>query len=413
MKKTRLIVWLAALTWLGAGNVQGDETRISGYIRNDTAVLMNDDNRFVMIQDTLDLRFEHSRGKVSFMANPYLYRYPDRDGEIDLRQAYMEVFFDAMDIRIGKQQIIWGKADGVFITDVVSPKDMRNFLLPEFEEIRLGVDALKIDLYLADNTLEFVWIPVFTPSRPPESGSIWYQPPDFPVTPTWDTSRSQVDNRLADGEVFLKFSLLSSAIDFELMAGSMWDDDPTWHRVVTVSPSTGQISALTIQPEHHRLQMSGGAFSTTVGGIVLRGEAAYYQGKYFYSENMARSEGVLKKDYTHSLLGTDFSLLDLKLGLQLIQKTILDYEDGLIEDENDTTVTALARMDLLRETLSLELFAYYGVNHQDSMIRPKIAYALADGFDIQLGANVFNGTTGTFGRYDANDTFFTRIKYSF
>ena len=46
-----------------------------------------------------------------------------------LREMYIDFFTKKMDIRIGKQQIIWGQADGVFITDVVTPKDLSEFLL--------------------------------------------------------------------------------------------------------------------------------------------------------------------------------------------------------------------------------------------------------------------------------------------
>ena len=60
----------------------------------------------------------------------------------------MDLYFDNFDLRIGKQQIIYGKAEGVFITDVVSPKDLREFLLPDFEEIRMGITAAKLSYFL-------------------------------------------------------------------------------------------------------------------------------------------------------------------------------------------------------------------------------------------------------------------------
>ena len=90
-------------------------------------------------QNTFDLNFEHSKGKVAFKANPYLYYFSDKDLELGLRETYLDIYFDSIDLRVGKQQIIWGKADGVFITDIVSPKDLREFLLPDFDESGPGL----------------------------------------------------------------------------------------------------------------------------------------------------------------------------------------------------------------------------------------------------------------------------------
>ena len=43
-------------------------------------------------------------------------------------------------------------------------------------------------------------------------------------------------------------------------------------------------------------------------------------------------------------------------------------------------MTFLARGDFLRETLTLELFSYIGLNNKDALIRPRIYYDLSDGF---------------------------------
>ena len=115
--------------------IKGESLNLTGYVRNYTGMLLEGGNSFSIIQDTFNLNFEHSIDKIAFKVNPYIYNYQNKDLEVGLRQAYLDIFFNSIDIRIGKQQIIWGKADGVFITDVLSPKDLREFLLPEFDEI--------------------------------------------------------------------------------------------------------------------------------------------------------------------------------------------------------------------------------------------------------------------------------------
>ena len=122
-----------------------------------------------------------------------------------------------------------GKSDGVFITDVVSPKDLSEFLLRDFDEIHMGITALKANYYLGDNTFEFIWAPNFFSTQMPDENSIWFPQLDFPAAPVFDYSRKEVAAKLENSELFAKFSAITSAIDFEIMGGYAWDDDPTMH----------------------------------------------------------------------------------------------------------------------------------------------------------------------------------------
>lgn len=394
-------------------SVSAQDLSLSGYARTYIGALTTGESDYSILQNTFSLNFEHSRSDVYFKVNPFIYHYSDNELELGLRQAYMDLYFDSFDLRIGKQQIIWGKADGVFITDIVSPKDMREFLLPDFNEIRTGITSLKFDYYYGDNTFEIVWIPLFTSTQTPESGSIWSVNPDYDLPYSFDYSNADVKDKLSNSEIFAKYSLLSSAIDFELMAAYSWDDDPTFHSDKILNTDLGLVDSVVLKPEYHRLSTFGGSFSTTLGDFVVRGEGAYYSGKYFQSANSIALDGTEKKDYLHYLLGIDFSIGDLKLSSQFIQQGILDYNDYLIKDEFENTVTFLASIDFLRETLNIELFSYIGLNEGDALVRPKVVYDYADGLEIQFGANLFLGDEGQFGTFDKNDMIYTKLKYSF
>ena len=409
MKQAKfLLIWLALVGGLFAQGIQ-----FTGYVRNYTGLLLTGDNEFSILQNTLNLNIEQSKDKVAFKVNPYMYHYGDSALELGLREAYLDIYFNSVDLRIGRQQIIWGKADGVFITDIVSPKDLREFLLPDFDEIRMGVTSLKADYYIGDNTFELVWIPVFTPTLFPEEGSIWRKLPDFPVTPTFDHSREKVKASLENSEVFAKYSALTALIDFEIMAGYAWDDDPTMHVIKQIDPTTHRLVGLTVMPQHHRLTIGGGSFSTTLGPFVLRGEGAYYQGKYFNTADPMAKESVVEKDYLHYLVGTDFTFMDWNLSMQFIQQAIMDYDDYIDDDQYSNMATFLAARDFWNETLNVSLFMYYDINNGASLVRPKITYDLADGFEVLFGANIFTGTTGMFGQFNDNDMVYTKIKFSF
>jgi len=207
---------------------------------------------------------------------------------------------------------------------------------------------------------------------------------------------------------------MTSAIDFEIMGAYTWDDYPTMYTTKQIDTTSGQLTGLLVTPEYKRLTIGGGSFSSTVKSFVFRGEAAYYGGKYFQTTNPAIAGAVEQKDYLHYLVGIDLTLSNLKLSTQFIQKTILNYNDELVNDQTENTMTFLARYDMLRETLHLELFGYVGLNYGDALIRPKVTYDLEDSFSVLIGANIFTGDSrGNFGRYDDNSMVYTKIKYSF
>ncbi len=96
----------------------------------------------------------------------------DEESEVSIREAVLAVRAGRWDLRIGRQQVVWGEAVGLFFADVVNPKDLREFLLRDFDDLRVslwGVDAL----YEAgkDRVLEIFWSPEVRFSKLPTTGA--------------------------------------------------------------------------------------------------------------------------------------------------------------------------------------------------------------------------------------------------
>ncbi len=407
--------WIAISLFLWASIALQAQSNYSlnGYVRNFTALGLSEPNEFAIGQNTLDLTLKGGSSRASFTVNPFLYHYYDNELEWGLREAYVDLYFNNWDLRVGKQQIIWGKAEGVFITDMVAPKDLRLFLMPDFEEIRMGVTAVKLNYYRGMHSFEAVWIPFFTPTLMPEAGSMWTPQMPFPVQPRWDYSLAQVDRTLENSELFFRYSLLSSYIDLEWMGGSFLYDDPMLSVQKQIDPLSQQLLGITLLPEYKRVNMTGGSFSLPIADWVVRGEAAYYQGREFQINNPEVPSGLSEHDFLHYMVGVDYSLAGVKLSAQLIQENILDYQSGLVKPETRNTMTFLARKDFLRERLWLELFTYIGLDEEDALIRPKLSYLFYDGVEFVAGANLFAGNQGQFGQYESNDMVYFKLKYSF
>ena len=236
----------------------------------------------------------------------------------------------------------------------------------------------------------------------------------MPAEPTWDMSTSRVSANIENSQLFGRFSVLASAIDAELMAGTFYDANPTNHITRIVDPVTHQLTGIIVRPEHHRLGILGGGFAKTVAGVVVRSEGAFYQGKYFNIEDPTFADGTVEKNYVHYLLGFDYNIFGIDVSGQFIQEVILGYDNAIRNDQFSSTATFLARQNFLRETLSVDLFVYYGLNDGDTLIRPKLTYDLADGFEVLLGGNIFTGPADSpFGQFHENDMVYTKVKYSF
>ncbi len=416
MRKIKLLSVLLMLgQWaLAQETEEGPKLEVNGYVRNYIGILLESPNDFNIIQNTINLELKRQDDKIGFYTNPYVYQYSEDKLNIGIRELYLDFFFDKFDIRVGKQQIIWGQADGVFITDIVSPKDLSEFLLRDFNEIRVGVTSIKLNYYINDiHSLEMVVIPRFQATILPEIGSIWRPAMTFSVPVQFDYSRKDIPLRLENTEIFARYSVNAAVIDLQVIGGYTWDDDPSFHISKIIDPGTMTLKELSIQPQHHRLGLAGISFNTDILGFILRGEGAYYMGKYFQTKDPLVKDALVKKDYINYVLGLDRTIGDWRLSSQFIQKIIVKHNDYMETDNVDNLVTLLVSKSMFREKVRIEWFSYVGMNEGDVFSRLRAFYFPYDAVSIELGANLFLGEEGLFGQYDKNDMVYTRVKYNF
>jgi len=108
-----------------------DGVALSGYGRAKAGALLSDGSLF-LAETTLDAKPSWETGDSTLLVDVAVSERLGGSPELELRELYLRYSGDAVELVIGKQQIIWGKSDGVFITDIVSPKDLSRFLVPDF-----------------------------------------------------------------------------------------------------------------------------------------------------------------------------------------------------------------------------------------------------------------------------------------
>ncbi len=410
------LVILMAMAMLMPNMLAAKDIDFSGMLRSYTGARPYEGD-VPITEQTADIKMEGWGEDTHIMLNPYAYIGAGGEPEIGMREAYLDLYFPSMDIRVGTQAIVWGEAEGAFITDIVSPQDLRSFILADFTEVRMGVPAVKADYYAGPLTFEAVWLPRFVPTDQPETDSIWstdqMKMMSNPELPSDDIENS---------ELFGKVSYFGSAFNGELMAGYAWDDNPVLEGDLDLTsspPNTDDLSAL-----HERYTVVGGSFSTTIGSVVLRSEAAAYLDKAFTGlanpETPSATFATSEHHQLHGLAGLDWSLFGVDMSSQYILQYIHDYDPALMSDEYDHTLTFRMRDSNMAETLTWELFTYVGFdpedieNSTDALLRPSLTYSIEDGVEIQSGVEIFLGDeSGKFGQFEDNTMAYVSLRWYF
>ena len=83
----------------------------------------------------------------------------DRTG-VQLQEAYFNYQSDFLEIRAGRQIVVWGVADGLRVTDLISPVDYTEFMSSDYDDMRMAVDGFRIKYPGERVNAEIVYVPV-------------------------------------------------------------------------------------------------------------------------------------------------------------------------------------------------------------------------------------------------------------
>ena len=422
--KTKLLVTLVIVLTITTLSLGAKDIEFNGMLRDYIAYTF-EDSEFAVHEQTLDLTLTGWGENTRMVINPTIYMGDNKTLSLGIREAYIDFFLEDADIRVGKQAIIWGEAEGAFITDLVSPRDMRSFILADFKEIRKGVPAIKVDYYKDAFTFEGIWVAKFIPTSMPIKDSIWEKKPSLP-----GANQTVVDNAkfnpimpeitLKNSELFGKISHFGSKANWALMGGYAFTDEPYITGITPPSPPNPAV----IDQTYGRYIMGGGSLSTTLGSTVLRLEAAAYFDKPFskVTENIFPALpdiDVEKHHQLQSLAGLDWSLWGTQMSAQYIFGYVHDHNDKLMEQgkflkEFSHTFTFRVQKTFFSDQLAAKLFTYVETDPLNALIRPSLAWTLEDGVVLEGGLDLFVGDKdGTFGAYKDNSLAWMALRWYF
>jgi len=362
--------------------------------------------------------------------------------EAELYECFLDFSRGRVQLRAGQQIAAWGKGDLFSPLDVLNPLDLRNFLDPTPDTLKIPVPMLKGACQIGDWSLEGVYLPFFEPMRFDLLGSDfslfkhrfpeihfggllgvlerlgWVPSPRLPSPNSLDPRfRRELQEALlatdypADdflhGEYGLALRGTWRNVDLELAYFYGWDDLPVYwinpvlkgalNRGVLDGAALAELLRLGTQGKwsevahggFHRLHVVGLGLSSARAKFSFYAETALHHDRVFYSPDLT----AFFSPALFSVIGGEFLHSEkLVLHLEFFDNSLLSRQRSFLGMDLDTYGCVFYGTGAwLDQTLTPELRFVYFINNQDWIFNPRITYSLSNHVSLTVGATVFEG----------------------
>ena len=436
------------------------EASLNGYIQTDNRMSIEEldeissvqyrwnENRFgLKIESSLSDKL-HGFGELQLRSHgfPKISRIADlqdnsKNGITPLSLELKEAYFDAygfltkkLDMRLGKQIIVWGKADKINPTNNLCPDDLEDMF--DFGA-KIGVNALKASFYqkIAGTELTFsgVFIPVFTPSALPSAEWTNALMGDLKLPTTFAISNSSEDIMLPEDKLGESSSyglkLSAKLLDYDLSL-SYYDgrDKMPIASYLLLSPLDEKTANLTVGMKYPEIRVIGADLSGEVGSVGLWAEGAMIMPKN--TETLRVILGPNQTELGSSIALEDDPYLKFVIGGDYYFKhgfyLNMQFARGFIHERGKDNINnyLVSRLEYKFHNDEIKLspisFAVT-VSDWDDVKRnyglaytPEVSYTPEDNLEIIIGAILLNGAgESIFSKVSHNDEFYLKAKVTF
>lgn len=336
--------------------------------------------------------------------------------EAELREIFVDVYFADNFLRVGKQQVVWGQADGLRVLDAVNPLHFREFIIGDLEQRRIPLWMVNFERPLGDGLLQFLWIPDKTYNDFPQSGAFSAKSTLFqPVIPKGNEAIIEFppidkpDNLISDDDYGIRLTGFNAGWDWSVNYLYTYDDNQVVRR-----EALGD-NVYQIKRNYERTHMVGASASNAFGKTTWRFETGWFSDRFFLIDDLQDADGVVSSPEISYVIGVDYQPTgDLFLSTQVFQSILLDAPVSTRRDETQTNLTFLARQDFLNDSLEAEILLIVNADDGDGLVQMSLEYEMTDSILVGVGVDVFFGNEQElFGQFDANDQVKLLLSYGF
>ena len=326
------------------------------------------------------------------------------ESEFEIQEAYiLGSIADNIDLKIGRQIVVWGKSDNIRLNDVINPLDNREIGMVDIEDLRLPLFMSKLDYYSGVWNLSAMVIHESRIQKEAANGSdylpthIFLKPNTiFPEDKTPATS-------FKNSQYALSLNGRFSGWDLSFYGAKVLDTK--WHFENSKQTRT-----------YSPIKTVGIATNIAIESLLLTSELVYTKDLKFNTVNSEKS----RLDF---LLGAEYNgITDFTLSLEVAQRHIFDYEatmqsapDFAYEDESQSALRMSYSFNHEKGMLTyLNTLFWNNNNINGGFERLWVNYDLNDDFEINIGlVDYIGGDKIVLDALSDNDRFFADISYHF
>lgn len=354
---------------------------------------------------------------------------------VEFREAYIDLYgflTPNLDLRIGRQRIVWGTADKLNPTDNLNPDDLEDIF--DFGR-HLGSNAIMGTYYLGDYTLYGIYIPVFTPATLPfgDWANAFVPPLSLPPEMQLASFQDHItipENKLSETLSF-GFKVDGNIFYYDLSLSYYYgrDDLPLISSVtLTPSNSTGFWDA-SVGMIYPRIQVFGADMAGSIGSVGVWAEGALTMPDKVYNEvtiqhpvlgNITDLQVTLDNEpYFKYVVGGDYTF---KNGWYVNAQFMHGFiHERSAENLNDYLLMRFEKKymnDVLKIVplgVALAIPDWGDVKNNYGIAGgPELDYYPIDALEISLGAYIIDGKgDNIFSRVKEFDEVFLKITYTF
>ena len=346
----------------------------------------------ILLYDALE--GQSSNGVSAFVSD-------NNDFALHLKEAYFDWRGEKLALRVGRQISAWGKADDVQIVDILCPQD-ESSLYSDYQDNRLGIDAVRLS-YIGESTqTDFYWIPFFTPSTLPLAegnplNDVMFG--SFDNAPGSYSDFARPDRDLSSSEYGARFSAYLPSFDFSLYGFYGWDDMPFY---------TADMNG-----KYKRMAMVGADAAIPAGDFVFRLESAFFPQRYI----QASEGGTRQRNQIMALGGVDWTPAGgWTITAQYVADIVTGSDSPLDRHNYEHLATLSVEKPFLNETILLSGSFAMDLRYFSTNTELVMEYKLTDSITLSMtGEFYFAGPDkdGEFGSYKDLSCIILKGKYSF
>lgn len=361
-----------------------------------------------------------------------------------IKELFMDVYTDVVDLRLGKQYVVWGTTDGVRILDLVNPLDYREWTLKEFSDLRIPLWMLKAEGNIAKNGgLQLLLIPdyeanYYPPADAPfalRSTIIGAQAASSPFV-SMKTINNEPERTARNTKIGLRWRDVIeegtfSGLEYTLNYLHTYDSAAAYY----VSSAPGFPVPIKLTRNAEQIEVFGGSFAKSITkglvgdlgkGWTIRGEFAYITGgavNYGTDKNIISTVDTDQYNYAFGFDKTFLTNWQFSTQfIQLISRPKEEFNQSKYTllfgptrgplDKFENLLTLKLSTDFIHERLKPEVLVIYG-DDNDWRISPRMSFEVNDNLILAGGIHIFEGNEQHMhGQFDDNDQIFIETKYS-